>query len=325
MTQPAAVVMQVIAGHMAAKYLFVAVELGVFEALADGPVEQRQLEGRLGLPGHGLRILLDALVAVGFLRRVGDRYANTEVSQEVLSGLGQQDLRPVVKMWNDVVYGQWSSLAESIRLDRAAYGYADFTRDQLETFTAGVGALTAPTAAALSTSYDFSRHRSLLDLGGGTGSFVTAARLRYPQLRATVLERPESAPLTRAGLAASGAGAGVDVVEGDLLEGPIPGSHDVYLLANVLHLFSPSRNRQLLSRVRAAAPAGARLLLVDFWTDTARTEPVFAALMAGEFLLVTGEGDVYSVDEVTRWLQDTGWRPVGHRPLAMPASLIIAE
>jgi len=96
-------------------------------------------------------------------------------------------------------------------------------------------------------------------------------------------------------------------------------------VSNVLHLFSPSRNRQLLSHIRAAAPLGARLLLVDFWTDNERTEPTFAALMAGEFLLVTGEGDVYSVDQVTQWLQDTGWHLLRHQPLAMPASLIIAE
>ena len=47
--------------------------------------------------------------------------------------------------------------------------------------------------------------------------------------------------------------------------------------------------------------------------------------MAGEFLLVTGEGDVYSIEQVTDWLQSAGWRFVAHRPLAGPASLIIAE
>ena len=65
--------------------------------------------------------------------------------------------------------------------------------------------------------------------------------------------------------------------------------------------------------------------MVDFWTDNTRTEPTFAALMAGEFFLVTGDGDVYSADQVTQWLHDTGWSPIGHQPLAMPASLIIAQ
>lgn len=325
MSQSAGAIMQVLAGHMTAKYLFVAAEVGVFEMLADGPVERQEAQRRLDLPEHSLRILLDALVAVGFLNRAGDRYANTEVTQEFLSGRGGQDLRPILRMWDEVVYQQWASLGASIREDRAAYGYADFTPDQLETFTTGVAVLTSPTAQALASGYDFGQHHALLDLGGGTGSFVSAARARHPQLRATVLERPESAPLTRAELARTPTGADVDVVEGDLLNGPIPDGHDVFLLANVLHLFSPKRNQQLLARIRDAAPTGARLLLVDFWTDPGRTEPAFAALMAGEFLLVTGEGDVYSVEQVTDWLRTAGWRFVAHQPLAMPASLIIAE
>ncbi len=47
--------------------------------------------------------------------------------------------------------------------------------------------------------------------------------------------------------------------------------------------------------------------------------------MAGEFLIVTGEGDVYSVDEVTPWLRASGWQVLEHLPLAGAASLIVAS
>ena len=50
-----------------------------------------------------------------------------------------------------------------------------------------------------------------------------------------------------------------------------------------------------------------------------------AALMAGAFLLVTGDGDVYSAAEVRDWLQATGWQILEHTPLAGPASVIVAE
>jgi hypothetical protein len=61
------------------------------------------------------------------------------------------------------------------------------------------------------------------------------------------------------------------------------------------------------------------------WTDPTHTQPLMAALMAGAFLLVTGEGDVYSVDDARGWLQATGWRMLEHQPLAGPASLMVAE
>jgi hypothetical protein len=99
----------------------------------------------------------------------------------------------------------------------------------------------------------------------------------------------------------------------------------VVLIANVVHLISPERTLELLRRTRHYAADGARLLLVDFWTDATHTEPAFAALMAGEFLVITGEGDVYSEEEARQWLQETGWRVLERKLLAGPISVIVAE
>ncbi len=81
----------------------------------------------------------------------------------------------------------------------------------------------------------------------------------------------------------------------------------------------------LLRRARQSVAEGARLLLADFWTDETHTDPPFAAFMAAEFLLITGEGDVYNEQEAREWLDETGWRMLEHKPLAGPQSLIVAE
>ena len=81
----------------------------------------------------------------------------------------------------------------------------------------------------------------------------------------------------------------------------------------------------LLRRARQSVAENARLLLADFWTDETHTDPPFAALMAAEFLMFTGEGDVYSEHEARAWLAETGWRALEHKPLAGPQSLIVAE
>ena len=108
------------------------------------------------------------------------------------------------------------------------------------------------------------------------------------------------------------------------LRDQVPSGQDVLLLANVIHLFQPEVNRELLGRLRKAVEVGARALLVDFWTDTSHTQPLFAALMAAEFLVIAG-GDVYSAAEVQGWLAETGWTMVDQQPLAGPAGLIVAE
>jgi hypothetical protein len=99
----------------------------------------------------------------------------------------------------------------------------------------------------------------------------------------------------------------------------------VYLLANVVHDWSPATNQAVLHRLRRVAPPDGLLLLADFWTDAGHTRPVQAALMAGEFAVHLADGDVYSVDEVSDWLARTGWRVEDHRPLVGPQSLVVAR
>jgi hypothetical protein len=64
-----------------------------------------------------------------------------------------------------------------------------------------------------------------------------------------------------------------------------------------------------------------RATLADFWTNPARTEPLQAALMAGEFAAHIRTGDVYSVEEVRGWLDHTGWRFADHRPSGLSSRL----
>jgi hypothetical protein len=114
-------------------------------------------------------------------------------------------------------------------------------------------------------------------------------------------------------------------VAGDFRTGALPSGYDVFLLANLVHYWSPEENRALLQQVRTAADLGAHLLLADFWTDPTHTQPVQAALMAGEFAVHVRNGDVYSVDEVRDWLAQAGWRFITHAALAGPQSLVVAE
>ena len=117
----------------------------------------------------------------------------------------------------------------------------------------------------------------------------------------------------------------ISVQAADAMAEDLPRGHDVFLLANLVHYWTPAQNLALLRRVRDAAAPGARLVLADFWTDPTHTEPVHAALMAGEFAAYLCDGDVFSVEELCQWLPKDGWRFIEHLPLAGPQSLIVAE
>jgi hypothetical protein len=91
-----------------------------------------------------------------------------------------------------------------------------------------------------------------------------------------------------------------------------------------VHYFDHARNLELLRRIRERVLAGARVLIVDFWTNPQHTEPLFAALMAGEFLTSVG-GDVFSEEEAKGWFRETGWEYLQTIPLEGPISLVVGE
>lgn len=317
-------IMSLAVGFMAAKHLFAASELGIFEALADSPTTIDGLAARTGVTRRAARISADAMVALGLLEREGDTYHNGQVAAAFLTGRGPADLRPFLRFWDKMSYPRWCEFSEAIAKGPSKE-IIELDDELQEVASAGIEAILAGPAAALPKTFDFSRHRRLLDVGGGTGSWSMAVARAYPHVQATVFELPAVADIARKRVAAAGLASRIGVTIGDARSAALPPGYDVFLLANIFHYWSLDESRALLRRVRSAAAIGASLLLADFWTDPTHTKPVEAALMAGEFAVHLRNGDVYSVEEVRGWLEDTGWRFIRHAPLAGPESLVVAE
>jgi hypothetical protein len=317
-------ILRLASGFMAAKHLFAATELGLFEALADSPTTIDGLAARTGLTRRAARISADAMVALGLLEREGDTYRNGQVAAAFLTGRGPADLRPFLKFWDKISYPAWCEFSEALARGPSKEMF-ELDDELQEVASAGIEAILAGPAAALPKTFDFSRHRRLLDVGGGTGSWSIAVAQAYPHLEATVFELSTTADIARNRIATAGLTPRISAVVGDAMAGALPPGYDVFLLANLMHYWSPDENRALLRRVRSTADTGSSLLLADFWTDPTHTKPVQAALMAGEFAVHLRNGDVYSVDELRGWLDETGWRFVQHAPLAGPQSLVVAE
>jgi 2-polyprenyl-3-methyl-5-hydroxy-6-metoxy-1,4-benzoquinol methylase len=307
---------------MMSKHLFAANDLGLFEKLADRPLTLDELARELGIPSRTARITADAMVALGFVEKRDNRYQNSPVSQTFLSGKTPADLRPFLRFWNHISYPQWQHLEEALRTNRAVRG--DLDPDQQRIFSEGVAAFTAGPAHALAEKYDFGRHRKVLDLGGGVGEFLVPILDRYPQLEGTLFELEPVAEVAKDALATNPVGSRIKIVAGDLFEDRIPEDHDALILAHVVHYFDHERNLELLRGIRERVSAGARLLIVDFWTNPQHTEPLFAVLMAGEFLTQVG-GDVFSEEEGKGWLRESGWEYVQTIPLEGPNSLVVGE
>jgi ubiquinone/menaquinone biosynthesis C-methylase UbiE len=318
-------IMKVAMGFMASKHLFAASEIGLFEALSPRAASLQELSGRIGVPARTLGIVTAAMVSLGLIEQDGNLYRNSDAAAAFLAGNSGQDFRPMLRYFDKILWQNWEDLVEAVRTDQGQPRFGRFTREQQQIFSDGVEVVTTSAAVAVAASYDFGRHRSILDVAGGTGSFLVHVLRRNSSLKGTLFELPGACAVARQKLAELPEGARINIVEGDVFKDPFPGDHDVLIVANTIHIFSVAHNIDLLRKMRAHVQPGTRLLLADLWTDPSHSQPAAAALLSGSFLLTSGEGQAYSEEEADEWLGQTGWQKLERKALAGPHSLIVAE
>ena len=108
-------ILQVGLGFWASKTLLSAIEMEVFTELAKHPEDLENLQGRLGLHPRSARDFLDALVALGFLNRVGGQYQNTPETDHFLDKRKPTYVGGVLEMANARLFGFWNHLTEALR------------------------------------------------------------------------------------------------------------------------------------------------------------------------------------------------------------------
>jgi hypothetical protein len=103
---------------------------------------------------------------------------------------------------------------------------------------------------------EWSSGDTVVDVGGGNGSFLLALFSRQPGLRGIVYDLPETVR-DEAALAA----AGIEFEEGSFFE-RVP-SGETYVLGTILHDWSDDCAAAILRTIREHAPVAARVLILD--------------------------------------------------------------
>ena len=158
--------------------------------------------------------------------------------------------------------------------------------------------------------------KTLLDLGGGPGTYAMAFLAKHPRLQATVCDRPAALDVAKEIAATHKAGERLSYLPLDLLKDDIPGRFDVIWYSNVLHIYSPEENLSVFRRARAALTERGRLIVQDaFLHDREGLYPEEASLFAVSMLLFTSTGNTYSVTDTAAWLKEAGFASV--KPVKM--------
>lgn len=246
-------------GALGTRALGIVAELGVADALADGPKPVTELAREVGAESDTLHRLLRALASDGvFAEAEPGVFENTEASEILRKGGGWDDFATLFGgVWHRTaaeldasgkppfprMFGTdfWTWLAQHPE-ERAA-----FDRAMEQGWEGRVERL---------ASAGWRGDEVVVDVGGGNGSTLVELLKRRPGLRGIVLDLPETnrdeAKLAR---------AGIEFVPGDFFDSVPRG--DVYVLSTILHDWDDERAAAILRTIRDAAPDGARLLVLE--------------------------------------------------------------
>lgn len=213
-------------------------------------------------------------------------------------------------------WGDWCRLQESIRTGLPIDHDVPDSPEWRRRFTWAMHHRTLEIAPAITAQVKLGRADTLLDLGGGPGTYALAFLAHNPHLRATVCDRAAALDVAREVAATHKSGRRVSFLPLDFTKEPIPGSYDVIWYSNVLHIYSPEDNQAIFRRAVAALAPGGRMIIQDaFLHDREGLFPADASLFALSMLLFTKGGDTYSALEVKRWLREAGFSQVKSLPI----------
>ena len=330
-------IMQTATAFWASKVLLTAVEFDLFTVLGEQALTADQLGDQLNLHPRGRYDFLDSLVAGGFLQRDGDgvegRYHNTADTGTFLNKNSPAYIGGMPEMMNARLFGFWNHLGEALRTGQPQNEikhtgkpifeeiYAD--QAKLGQFLEAMTGFQAGNFMMLAEKFDFTKYKTVSDIGGALGLLSRIVGQRHPHLALTTFDLPPVAPQAQQRIDEAGMTDRIKVVAGDFFADALPKA-DVITLGNVLHDWNLERKKVLIKKAYDALPEGGALIAIENLIDDARRENLFGLLMSLNMLIELGDGFDYTGANFKDWCSEIGFKRFEFIPLAGPTSAAVA-
>ena len=330
-------ILQTAFGFWNSKVLLTAVTFDLFTKLGQRQLAGAQIGKELGLHPRGIADFLDALVAMRFLEREGDgadaKYFNTPATALYLDRESPRYIGGILEMLNARLFKYWHDLPDALRSGQAQnetkHGekgifdelYADPSK--LEQFLNAMSGLSRINFEALAGKFDFSRYRTLCDVGGATGLLSIEVARKHPHIKCVSFDLPPVESVARKHIATAGLSNRVRIAAGDFFQDPLPKA-DVITMGMVLHDWNLEKKMKLIRAAYDALPSGGAFIAIEALIDNARRENVFGLLMSLNMLIEFGDAFDYSAADFEKWCREVGFKRFEVIHLAGPSSAAIA-
>lgn len=337
------------AGFVHSQVLLACVRLRLLEKVLAAPASADELARHTGLAPAALERLLKSAVSLRLLDlRAGDRYGLGALGAPVVTHAG---LRAMIEH-NALLYADMNDPLKLLQAQReasmhaywtyAADGFADQASAPSATLSPEQTAAQAEQAAHYSelmsssqrfvieellASYDFSKHRRVLDVGGGQGGWVTELARHAPQLELMLFDLPPVAAIARGRFAQQGLSERITAHGGSFTADALPTGADLVTLLRVAHDHPDEVVRVLLKAIYTALPPGGHLLLAEPMAQDAGGRPAVSDPYFHFYLLAMGAGKLRTAHELTVLMSEAGFTQIKSlpNPMRLHAGLLLAH
>ena len=299
--------------------LHAGVKLDIFMAIGDGSVDADHLADILKADQRGVEMLLNALSAMSLINKKEAAYENTPLSRTYLCSDSEQYIGHMIMHHHHLMFS-WNRLADTVTAGGPVEEFSSWTRDeeQRESFLMGMFNNAMNAAPKIMPLVDLSGCATLLDLGGGPGTYAIHFCMNYPELSATVFDMDTTEPFFERTVSSFGLEDRIGFQPGDYVNSRISGNYDAVWLSHILHAEDDENCLLLLKKAYDALNEGGMIVVHDFVLEDTRDEPLFPALFSLNMYLRTRGGKAYCRAEITDMLEQAGFREISFTRVDLP-------
>lgn len=305
----------IIMGIYGYQAVLVAHDLKLFPLLAEKPMTIQEISDALHIALRPTEALVSVCISLGLITAEEGRYSLTPLSEDYFLESSPTYFGSFLDVSISTAVLTFDRLKKAVLTNvPQVYGGEDLyashegQTERARAFTRMMHSHSMGAAQAWPDRIDLAACRVMLDVGGGSGAHSIGAALKWPQLRAVILDLPSVCAVAEEFIASYGLHERIAAHAANMWSDPYPPA-DMHFYSDIFHDFTPDKCRFLTQKSFSSLPPGGRIIIHEMLYNMEKTNPFTVAGYNVSMLLWT-EGQQFSGNELSHMLQEAGFEDI---------------
>jgi hypothetical protein len=318
-------------GYWVSRLLYAAARYGLADLLADRPKTAAELAGPTGTHAPTLHRVMRTMAGLGILTEDSNRrFALTSLGEALKTGAPGAARSSILALAGEWWWKGWEHFLHCVETGETgmsqAYGMSIFEfmsghPEEAADFNEAMIGFHGDEPAAIAAAYDFASFGTVVDVGGGIGTLLSAILEAHPGVKGILAEMPHVLPTAQVKLEATGLKDRARIEPTDFFKSVPPGGN-VYILSHIIHDWTEEQCLTILCNCKAAMGPHGRLPIVET-VMPADNAPHPVKLLDIAMLVMPG-GEERTEEQYRELLGKAGFRMARVVPTASPAHIVEA-